>query len=149
MPVIIIGADTRTGDAILTALRDREGEVRVFVTDETVGESLRRTEVKVAVGDLSDASHIEGACTNVFCAVLVTEAAFDGRDLAFGSPDQVIAGWSTALQRSNVSRALWVGSVAAETADASAPEVAVVMAEGRSVADVAAEIAALDDALQI
>ena len=149
MPVIVIGADTSIGEAILTALRDRDGEIRAFVSDETVAEALRRTEVKVALGDLSDSSHVEGACTNVFCAVLVTAAVHDGRELAFGAPAETMAGWAAALRRSRVSRALWVGDSPDELTRGSAPEVAVIPTEGLPLSELAARVAQLDDALEI
>lgn len=152
MPVIVIGADTPTGAAILAVLRNRAGEVRAFVSDELESETLRATEVKVATGDLSDVSHIEGACTNCFCAVLVTEAAYDGRALAFArSPREAVAGWQAAVRSSGVTRAIWVESPGAELGDvsASAPEVAEVNTLGRPLDDIVAEVAALDDAAEI
>ena len=36
---------------------------------------LRELGVKVALGDVSDDSHVQGSCTNCFTAVLITEAA--------------------------------------------------------------------------
>lgn len=151
MPVIVIGADTPTGAAILTVLRERAGEVRAFVSDESTGEALRATEVKVATGDLSDVSHVEGACTNCFCAVLVTEAAHDGRELAFAGPQAAVVGWANALRSAGVTRAIWVETPGTQLGDVSecAPQVRVVATAGRPPAEVAEEVADLEDAVEI
>ena len=53
MPVIVIGADTILGDALIDALLTREGEVRAFVTDPDRGLALKGRGVKVATGDVS------------------------------------------------------------------------------------------------
>ena len=151
MPVIVIGADDPTGDAVLTALRGRAGEVRGFVSDRNTGDRLRATEVKVAIGDLSDASHIEAACTNSFCAVLVTAAADDGRELAFAGPEETIRGWAAAIAAAGVTRALWVTDdvqAASEFKDAT-PQSRLIDVRGRSPEEVATVVADLDDADRI
>ena len=66
MPVIVIGADTPTGHAVVDALLPRRGEVRAFVSDPTEAAALKERGVKVAVGDVSDGSHIGGAATQGF-----------------------------------------------------------------------------------
>lgn len=109
MPVIVVGADTRAGQAILEGLHHPAREVRAFVTDEAVGAELKERGFKVALGDVSDDSHVEAAALHCFCAVLITEAARDGRDRAFaGSPRQVLEGWARAVAGSKVSRVIWV-----------------------------------------
>ena len=83
MPVIVVGADTPVGLSIVSALIEPDREVRAFVTDPDVSASLKAQGVKVALGDVSDPSHVGGACLNCFSAVLVTEAARDDRERAF------------------------------------------------------------------
>ncbi len=146
--MIVIGADHPTGAAILGRLRDRGGEVRAFVSDEPTGDRLRRSTVKVAIGDLSDASHIEGAAMNCFCAVLVTEAAGDGRELAFAtSASSVYDGWRRALGASRVTRTIWVHPESAVPGDEPdrTPEVATVVTTGRAEDEIADEVAELED----
>ncbi len=65
MPVIVVGADTEIGLASIEGLLARQGEVRAFVTDPEVGASLRERRVKVALGDVSDPSHIEAAALSL------------------------------------------------------------------------------------
>lgn len=109
MPVMIIGADTPLGEAILSGMTDRSGEVRAFVSDPEFGERYKTAGVKVATGDVSDASHVEAACTNVHTAVLVTEAARDGRERSFAdTPDAVVSAWADAVGSAQVKRVVWV-----------------------------------------
>ena len=83
MPVIIVGADTAVGDAIVNAVVPNAVEVRTFISDEARVDEFKRRGTKVATGDVSDASHIEGASLRCFCAVLVIDAATDDRERAF------------------------------------------------------------------
>lgn len=109
MPVIVVGADTQAGKAILEGLHDPHREVRAFVTDEEVGADLKMKGFKVALGDVSDDSHVEAASTSCFSAILIAEAAHDHRERAFArSPDQVMAGWARAVSGSRVARVIWV-----------------------------------------
>jgi uncharacterized protein YbjT (DUF2867 family) len=109
MPVIVVGADTPNGRAIIEGLIEPRREVRAFVTDPGTAADLRQSGVKVALGDVSDDSHIQGAATNCFTAVLVAEAARDDRDRAFAATEsQVLAGWAAAVTASNVTRVIWV-----------------------------------------
>jgi hypothetical protein len=139
MPVIVVGADTHDGRAII----DRFGtdrDVRAFVTDERQAEAMRGRGFKVALGDVSDDGHIEAASTGCFTAVLVTAAATDDRERSFAStPEAVLEGWARAVVASRVTRVIWVGEAVPDTG---APEVATV-APGGEVADL---VAALDDA---
>jgi uncharacterized protein YbjT (DUF2867 family) len=109
MPVIVVGADTPNGRAIIEGLIEPGREIRAFVTDPDAAADLRRSGVKVALGDVSDDSHIQGAATNCFTAVLVAEAARDDRDRAFAATEsQVLAGWAAAVTASGVTRVIWI-----------------------------------------
>jgi putative NADH-flavin reductase len=110
VPVIVVGADTGVGREIVEGLVGPGREVRAFVTDPSVAAELRGAGVKVALGDVSDPSHVEAASMHCFTAVLVTEAAGDGRERAFAETvDQVIVGWVTAMTSAKVTRVIWVG----------------------------------------
>jgi putative NADH-flavin reductase len=149
MPVIVIGADADVGGPIIEALVGRSGQVRAFVSDEQVAGRLRERGVHVALGDVSDVSHVEAACTRTFSAVLVTAAATDGRERSFAADaEAVLAGWGAALRASAVTRAIWVvaGDLEGWEPPASAPE-SVVLDAGRP--DLAAEVARLDDAAEL
>lgn len=109
MPVIVVGADTREGRAIVDGLIEPGREVRAFVSDVETASELKRAGVKVAIGDVSDDSHVQGATTNCFTAVLVTEAARDGRERSFAANEtQVLEGWAAAAAASDVTRLIWV-----------------------------------------
>lgn len=111
MPVIVVGADTPLGAQIVSALVGRPGEIRAFVSDPTEALRLKALGVKVAVGDVSDGSHVGAACTNCFSAVLVEEAAHDGRVRAFASgPEATLAAWTEAVGEAAVRRVIWVSS---------------------------------------
>ncbi len=142
MPVIVVGADTSQGRAVVAGLAEPGREVRAFVSDPAVGAELRELGVKVALGDVSDDSHIQGACTNCFTAVLITEAARDGRERSFAAnEEQVLKGWAAAAAASGVTRVIWVH-------EGEPPPVRV--REVRTVSpdhpDLVGEVAALDDA---
>jgi putative NADH-flavin reductase len=143
MPVIVVGADTPTGRAIVSALVQPDREVRAFVSDPTVAEELKRVGVKVALGDVSDPSHVAGACIRCFSAVLVAEAATDDRERSFArTADAVLDGWVEAVSDAQVTRVIWVGegarSVRAESAVVPLSE-----------SDIPATVVALDDAATI
>ena len=109
MPAIVIGADSEAGLAILEGLQEPNREVRAFVTDEDVGLHLKEKGFKVAIGDVSDESHVEAAAMRCFSAILVTEAAVDARERSFlDSPQEVIGSWATAVSAAGVTRAIWV-----------------------------------------
>lgn len=145
MPLILVGADTPTGDAILAKVEPGPREIRVFVTDERRGVELKRRGFKVATGDVSDESHIEAAALRCFSAVLIAEAAHDNRERAFASSAaQVMNGWARAIADSGVTRVIWVtGDDHPETA---APEVTSVDPSRPGFVE---EIIALDDAQSI
>ena len=142
MPVIVVGADTTQGRAVVEGLIAPGREVRAFVSDIGAATELRQAGVKVALGDVSDDSHVEGAAMNCFTAVLITEAARDDRERSFAtSEEQVLRGWASATSASGVTRVIWVH-------DGEAPRVEV--REVRTVSpdhpDLVEEVVALDDA---
>jgi nucleoside-diphosphate-sugar epimerase len=110
MPVIVIGADTRLGRAIVERLLEPDREIRVFVSDPEAAEQLRGMGAKTAFGDVSDFSHVGAACAGVFTAVLVGEAARDGRERSFAEDERaVLEGWAGAVEEAAASRVIWVG----------------------------------------
>ncbi len=142
------------GKAVVTALLSRQGELRAFVTDADVGARFKQRGVKVAVGDVSDASHIGGAALNAFSAVLIGEAAVDGRERAFAAtPEEVVAAWAEGIGDAGVHRAIWIGHEqvgSVETGIRSAvSEMAVIETSGREAADIAEEAARLDEAASL
>lgn len=145
MPVIVVGADTPAGGAILDRLNHPERELRAFVTSLAAAEELRREGVKVALGDVSDDSHVEGASYRCFTAVLVAEAAADDRERSFAdTTEDVLAGWARAVSRSEVRRVIWVTS--SKPPLTQVEEVATVDPSDPDLAD---KVAALDDAQKI
>jgi len=109
MPVIVVGADTASGETILSGLAEPNREIRVFVTDEAFATRMKKSGFKVAIGDVSDESHIEGAAASCFTAILVSEAATDERERAFiDEPLEVLAAWSRASSAAGVTRVIWV-----------------------------------------
>jgi len=79
------------------------------VSDERVGAQLKKSGFKVALGDVSDESHIETASTRCFSAILIAEAAMDDRERSFaGTVDEVLGGWARAVVNSEVTRVIWV-----------------------------------------
>lgn len=143
MPAIVVGADTAVGRAIVAALIEPDREVRAFVTDPVAADELKALGVKVALGDVSDPSHIAGACTRCFSVILVTEAATDARERSFArTPGAVLDGWASAAAEADVDRVIWVGSgpevPGIETAQVDPGD-----------PDVAGRVAALDDAAEI
>jgi uncharacterized protein YbjT (DUF2867 family) len=146
MPVIVLGADTTIGEAIVGALVSRGGEIRAFVTDPARAAALRAQGVKVAVGDLSDGSHVTAAAHDAFSAVLVGAAASDGRPLAFANDTtEVLEAWAEALREAGVQRAIWVDDSGLVFPVGSIPEVTVVDPAGRADQDVARRVADLDE----
>jgi nucleoside-diphosphate-sugar epimerase len=144
MPVMVIGADTPLGEEVVSSLVAPGREVRAFVSDTASAERLKGTGIKVAVGDVSDDGHVGGACTNCFTAVLLMAAATDQRDRAFArTTEDVLAGWARAVSDARVHRVLWVGDGSHPTSGAA--EERRVPTGGRDPADIAAEIAALDE----
>jgi putative NADH-flavin reductase len=142
MPAIVVGADTKPGRAIIGALIDPSREVRAFVTDPGVVTELKAQGVKVALGDVSDDSHLEAAALHCFTAVLVTEAARDDRERSFAKGErEVLESWARAVVNAGVHRVIWVHRGEPPAVDV--PEVARVSPDE---ADLAKRVAGLDDA---
>ncbi len=107
---MIVGADTPIGRRLVEAFADPEREVRAFVSDPEQALELKAMGVKVATGDLSDTSHLAAACTRVFTAILVADAARDGREYAFATGfEAIVGGWAKAVAEPPVSRVIWFG----------------------------------------
>ena len=151
MPVIVIGADTPLGAATMDALLPRSGEVRAFVTSPETAAELRDRGVKVALGDVSDGSHVGAAALNAFCAILIAEAAADDRERDFAdTPEAVIAAWVDGLNDAGISRAIFLTDRPDTIALAGLrAELAIAATAGRSPADIAAEVSSLEDAAQL
>ena len=146
MPVIVVGADHPLGEVIVRKLAAPDREVRAFVSSADAHGALRALGVKVAVGDLSDESHVEAAATSCFTAVFVEPALEDGRDLAFGAPEAAAKGWAAAAVGAGVKRVIWVGNGAPPV---QGPEIATLSVDQRSHDEVAEEVAFLDDLAQL
>lgn len=147
--MLIVGADTRIGKALTEAVAGR-GEVRVFVSDEAVADVLRQSEFKVALGDVSDPSHIGGAAIGAFSAVLLAEAATDDRVRSFAvDPTSVVAAWIDAVADAGVRRIILVGGAAEEallSGVAAGVETAFVDTHQADASSVVARVVALDEA---
>jgi nucleoside-diphosphate-sugar epimerase len=143
MPVIVVGADTPTGAQIVDALLEPGREVRVFVSDAAEGARLRERGAKVALGDVSDDSHIGAAAAQCFSAILLSEAARDSRERSFATDEpQVLKAWASGI--AGVRRVIWVHD--GEPPPTTAPEVAVV---GPDDPDVVNRVVSLDNAAKI
>jgi nucleoside-diphosphate-sugar epimerase len=150
VPAIVIGADSPIGEAIVAALGPDTREVRAFVSDPVAGAAFRGAGVKVALGDVSDSSHLAAAASGAFSAIVIARAAVDERERAFADDAATtVAGWIDGLREAGVRRVIWVeddqvplpqGRVAAIV-----PEWASVRATGRPDREVGQHVAALDD----
>ena len=154
MPVIVVGADTPLGNAAVDALLPGAAELRAFVSDPEAIEPLKARGIKVAIGDISDGSHVGGAALNAFCAVLVATAAVDERERSFAdSAEAVVAAWAEGVSDARVHRVIWVddGSVSGveDLLAEAAVEFAVVATGGRSAEEAAAEIARLESQREV
>lgn len=146
MPVLVVGADTDLGSTVIDALTSRDGEVRAFVSSPEEATTLRGRGIKVALGDVSDGSHVGGAALNCFSVVLIAAAAEDDRERSFArTPAEVFEAWAEALEMAVPRRVIWVGRPGIEPVDGTDMEMAIVETADRSAADIAAEIARLDD----
>jgi hypothetical protein len=122
---------------------DPAREIRVFVSDPEEGVRLRERGDKVALGDISDDSHLEAAATQSFSAVLITEAARDDRERSF-APDEaaVLRAWASAV--AGVRRVIWVHD--GQPPPTVVPEVAVVPPDDP---DVVKRVVSLDNAKKL
>lgn len=111
MPLLVVGADTPAGQAIVSRMLQEGGELRVFVSDPGEADRLRAAGAKVALGDVSDTSHIEGAATGAHTIVFVAAALVDGRERAFADTATGLGqGWVAAARDAGARRVVWVGS---------------------------------------
>ncbi len=138
----------------MKGLLGRQGEVRALVSDATAAPALKERGVKVAVGDLSDASLLGMAGRSAFSAVLVAEAAFDGRQFAFARDSSALfANWAEGLEEAGVRRVIWVRDRRAGAGEKEiaprVPEWAVVETEDRPPAEVAQEVSVLDELAEL
>lgn len=142
MPVIVVGADTGAGRAVIEEMADPRREIRVFVSDVDQATAYRSRGLKVALGDVSDESHVEAAARMCFTAVLISEAAEDGRERSFAeNASQVLEGWARAAKAAGVIRVIWVTDSDPPSTDT--PEVARVSPSRH---DLATRVAELDEA---
>ena len=127
MPVIIVGADTPFGLQIAERLSTETAELRAFVSDPDSVAPLRAFGCKVAVGDVSDESHIGAAAHGCFSAILVTEASEDGRERSFADTAlKVVRGWAAGARDAGVQRIIWVTDGRVNLPDIVSMEVATV-----------------------
>ncbi len=148
MPVLVVGADTPTGSAIIAALAGRDGELRCFVSDPATATELKSRSTKVALGDVSDGSHVGAAGINCFSMVFVTEAARDERIRSFASsPEEVFGQWQEAIEMAGVQRVIWVEDEPSEGSGTQivATELAVVVGRTQDTSEIAARVVELDE----
>ena len=151
MPVIVVGADTPLGEAVMDALLPRDSQVRAFVSSPAAAAGLKRRGVKVALGDVSDGSHVGGAALNAFCAVLIHEAASDDRERSFATDEAgVLAAWVEGVNDAEVSRTIvvWDDPPQAEFGKIQSEKV-IVAVNDRGRDDIAAEVARLEDLAEL
>ncbi len=153
MPVIVIGADTGPGAAAIDALLPRPGEVRAFVTDPVSAAELKERGVKVALGDVSDGSHVGGAALGAFSAVLIPDCALDDRERSFAEdPAALVEAWAEAIIEAGVQRVIWLEHPSIPDPGAAFPspiEFTAVATTDRPVEEVAADVTRLDDAASL
>ncbi len=110
MPVLVIGADTDLGHAIVPALQPASGEIRLFASDADAVAGYRSF-AKVAIGDISDGTHVGGAAIGAFCAIVIAAAAHDERERYFARDTAELFGqWADGLADANIGRVIVVGS---------------------------------------
>ncbi len=144
MPVIVVGADTPLGGDITSRLAASGGEVRVFISDPSRGDEFRGMGCKVAIGDVSDGSHIEFAAHECFTAVLIAAAALDSRERSFAaSSTEVTEAWMSAVAAADVQRLIWIGSPELPEPPDDPPVESAVLSDRDP--DVAAEVVRLND----
>lgn len=149
MPVLVVGADTDLGRAAVAALTPAASQMRAFVTDPSVIDELRGYGATVAVGDVSDASHLAGAALGAFSAILIADAASDQRERSFAADAQeVYDAWAEAVRDAGVRRVIWVGDRPPDSIAGLDVEVAAVDPSAGIDTTIAA-IQSLDDAAEL
>lgn len=150
MPVLVIGADTEIGREIVPALRATAAELRIFGSDPDAVAPYREF-AKVAVGDISDGTHVGGAATGAFCAVVIAAAAYDDRERHFAADAAALfAQWADGLADAEVSRVIVIADPARvpdpDPLRAASPDYHLVPTTDRSPAAVVREVIALEAA---
>jgi len=141
---MVVGADTPVGEVIIEELIDPDREVRAFVSDPSAGVRLKEAGVKVALGDVSDASHLSAACLRCHTVVLVCDAGSDGREISFAADvGELFTQWTQAVSEARAKRVIWVANH--PVPEAQVPEQATVDSD-LSPGEIANQVAALDDA---
>ena len=144
---MVVGADTPVGEVIIGQLVDPDREVRAFVSDPSCGVRLKEAGVKVAMGDVSDTSHVSSACLRCHTAVLVCEAARDGREISFAAhARELFFQWAQAVSEAGVRRVIWVTDQPVPSADV--PEQTTVDST-LAPQTIAEQVADLDDAANL
>jgi uncharacterized protein YbjT (DUF2867 family) len=146
VPILVVGADHQQGSALVRKLVAPGREVRAFVSDPANAAELKALGAKVALGDLSDEGHIAAAATHCFSIAFVAAALTDGRELAFLTPEQARLAWARAAAESGVTRVIWVGQ---DPPALRVPEQAVVDIDPQRLEEIAAEVARLDDLVEL
>ena len=100
----------------------------------------------MALGDVSDFSHVEAAALNCFCAVLVVDAATDTRERSFANQAyEIVEGWAGAVRNAGLQRIIWVsGDGSLVPFPSPAPEVATVVV-GSNLEEATTEVARLEE----
>ena len=141
---MVVGADTPVGEVIIGELIDPDREVRAFVSDPSCGVRLKEAGVKVAAGDVSDASHVSAACLRCHTVVLVCDAGRDGREISFAvDAGELFTQWAQAVSEAGVRRVIWVANH--PVPEVQVPEQALVDSH-LSPGEIANRVADLDDA---
>ena len=152
MPVIVIGADTELGHAVVAALQPASGEIRVLASDADQVDRYRSA-AKVAVGDISDGTHVGGAAIGAFCAIVIATSAHDDRERHFASdPEALFAQWADGLADAEIRRVIVVGrpaEIPKHSLNSIGAEYAHIDTTEKSPAQVAAEVAATEAAAEI
>lgn len=146
MPVMVVGADHPLGEVIARKLAAPDREVRAFISSVNSHGPLRALGIKVAIGDLSDQSHVEAAATSCFTVVFIEPALGDGRELAFAAAEAATTGWARAATDAGVKRVIWVGG---SPPPVKGLEMAAVTVDNRTPDEIADEVAFLDDLAQL
>lgn len=151
MPVIVVGADTPLGEAVMDELLPRDSQVRAFVSSPEAAAGLKGRGVKVALGDVSDGSHVGGAALNAFCAILIHEAATDNRERSFAKDEAgVLAAWAEGLNDAEVTRTIVVwDEPPSDELSSILSETVVVSTGSRSPRDIAADVVRLEDLAEL
>ncbi len=152
MPVIVIGADTELGHAVIPALHPASGEIRLFASNPDAVAGYRGV-AKVAVGDISDGTHVGGAAIGAFCAIVIAAVAHDDRERYFAAnPMALFAQWAAGLADADIGRVVLVGrpsEVPEHTLDNIGAEFVFIDTTGKDAAQIAAYVGDAEAAAEI